>query len=104
MAELRSSLPKATRRMGANPHANGGLLLRRLAMPDFRDYAVTLPKPGTESAEATRVLGNIAARCDEAEPEASTISASSGRMKLLRTGWMLCMKSRTRFGWSNSRH
>ena len=43
--------------MGANPHANGGLLLRDLRMPDFRAYAVSVPKPGTVFAEATRVMG-----------------------------------------------
>jgi xylulose-5-phosphate/fructose-6-phosphate phosphoketolase len=45
--------------MGANPHANGGLLLRDLAIPDFRDYAVSVTKPGTESVESTRVLGQL---------------------------------------------
>ena len=59
--------PKGTRRMGANPHANGGLLLRDLHLPDFRSYAVNVPKPGTEIAEATRVLGRHAARRAEAE-------------------------------------
>lgn len=54
MAEL---TPKGTRRMGANPHANGGLLLKDLKMPDFRDYAVVVPKPGTVFAESTRVMG-----------------------------------------------
>ena len=44
--ELAELAPKGTRRMGANPHANGGLLLKDLAMPDFRDYAVNVPKPG----------------------------------------------------------
>ena len=43
--------------MGANPHANGGLLLKDLRLPDFRDYAVTVPNPGGVQAEATRVLG-----------------------------------------------
>jgi xylulose-5-phosphate/fructose-6-phosphate phosphoketolase len=57
--ELAELAPKGDRRMGANPHANGGLLLRDLAMPDFRDYAVAVPKPGTESAEATRILGAL---------------------------------------------
>ncbi len=57
--ELAELAPKGDRRMGANPHANGGLLLRDLAMPDFRDYAVAVPKPGTELAEATRVLGKM---------------------------------------------
>ncbi|HSN40188.1 MAG TPA: phosphoketolase family protein, partial [Burkholderiales bacterium] len=44
-------------RMGANPHANGGVLLRDLSLPDFRDYAVTVPSPGAVTAEATRVMG-----------------------------------------------
>ena len=43
--------------MSANPHANGGLLLRDLAMPDFRDYAVPVERPAAEFSEATRVLG-----------------------------------------------
>ena len=51
--------PAGTRRMGANPHANGGLLLKDLKMPDFRDYAVDVPKPGTMLGEATRVLGDF---------------------------------------------
>ncbi|HEY7505783.1 MAG TPA: phosphoketolase family protein [Gemmatimonadales bacterium] len=51
--------PEGDRRMGANPHANGGLLLQDLALPDFRDYAVAVPKPGTVIAEATRVLGEF---------------------------------------------
>jgi len=56
LAEL---APRGTRRMGANPHANGGLLLQDLKMPDFRDYAVDVPKPGAVFAEATRVLGAL---------------------------------------------
>jgi len=59
VAELAELAPKGDRRMGANPHANGGLLLRDLVMPDFRNYAVDVPKPGTENAEATRVLGGF---------------------------------------------
>jgi xylulose-5-phosphate/fructose-6-phosphate phosphoketolase len=54
LAEL---APKGERRMGANPHANGGILLKDLKMPDFRDYAVKVPKPGQVTAEATRVMG-----------------------------------------------
>jgi xylulose-5-phosphate/fructose-6-phosphate phosphoketolase len=57
--ELAALAPKGDRRMGANPHANGGRLLRDLVMPDFREYAVKAPKPGTENAEATRVLGGF---------------------------------------------
>jgi len=57
--ELTELAPSGERRMGANPHANGGLLLKDLVMPDFREYAVRVTKPGTEMAEATRVLGNL---------------------------------------------
>jgi xylulose-5-phosphate/fructose-6-phosphate phosphoketolase len=57
--ELAEMAPKGTRRMGANPHANGGLLLRDLGLPDFRSYAVDVPQPGKEVSEATRVLGNV---------------------------------------------
>jgi xylulose-5-phosphate/fructose-6-phosphate phosphoketolase len=57
--ELKELAPKGIRRMGANPHANGGLLLKDLRMPDFRDYAVDVPEPGATSSEATRVLGTF---------------------------------------------
>ncbi|MET0235392.1 MAG: phosphoketolase family protein [Kibdelosporangium sp.] len=56
---LRALAPHGTRRMSANPHANGGLLLRDLAMPDFRDHAVPVTRPAVESSEATRVLGGF---------------------------------------------
>ena len=59
ISELAELAPKGERRMGANPHANGGLLLRDLDMPDFRNYAVGVSKPGTGNAEATRVLGGF---------------------------------------------
>jgi xylulose-5-phosphate/fructose-6-phosphate phosphoketolase len=55
--ELAELAPKGERRMGANPHANGGILLRDLRMPDFRDYAVAVPQPGTVVTEATRIMG-----------------------------------------------
>ena len=55
--ELAELAPKGDRRMGANPHANGGLLLKDLIMPDFSDYAIQVPKPGTVTAEATRITG-----------------------------------------------
>jgi len=55
--EITELPPRGDRRMSANPHANGGELLRDLRLPDFRDYAVPVPKPGTTSNEATRVLG-----------------------------------------------
>jgi xylulose-5-phosphate/fructose-6-phosphate phosphoketolase len=49
--------PEGEQRMSANPHANGGLLLRELELPDFRAYAVEVPEPGKVSTEATRLLG-----------------------------------------------
>jgi xylulose-5-phosphate/fructose-6-phosphate phosphoketolase len=55
--EIAALAPEGDRRMGANPHANGGELLRDLRLPDFRDYAVEVPEPGTVRGEATRVLG-----------------------------------------------
>ena len=55
--ELVATAPIGERRMSASPHANGGLLLRDLALPDFRRYALEVDKPGTELAESTRVLG-----------------------------------------------
>ena len=57
VAELAELAPKGNRRMGANPHANGGLLLRDLELPDFRAYAVQIDAPGNVLAEATRVTG-----------------------------------------------
>ena len=57
MPELAELAPKGERRMGANPHANGGLLLRDLCLPDFRDYAIDVKTPGAVDAEDTRVLG-----------------------------------------------
>ena len=57
--ELAALAPRGARRMGANPHANGGTLLRELRLPDFRDYAVEVDHPGQVDAEATRVLGGF---------------------------------------------
>jgi xylulose-5-phosphate/fructose-6-phosphate phosphoketolase len=57
--ELAALAPDGERRMSANPHANGGLLLRDLELPDFRDYAVEVASPGTSTSEATRVLGSF---------------------------------------------
>ena len=66
--ELADLPPKRYRRMSANPHANGGLLLRDLALPDFRDYAVAVPSPGATSNEATRVLGGFIRDVIKANP------------------------------------
>jgi len=59
LPELAELAPSGVRRMGASPHANGGLLLRDLRLPDFRQYAVEVPAPGAIDAEDTRVLGGF---------------------------------------------
>ncbi len=68
-AELAALAPRGERRMGANPHANGGLLLRELELPDFRRYAVEVPTPATTSSEATRVLGRWLRDVIKANPD-----------------------------------
>jgi xylulose-5-phosphate/fructose-6-phosphate phosphoketolase len=55
--EIAALAPRGERRMSANPHANGGILLKDLSLPDFRSYAVTVTRPATTTSEATRVLG-----------------------------------------------
>ncbi len=57
--DIKALAPDGPRRMGANPHANGGLLLRDLKMPDFRDYAVDVRSPGASEARATEVMGKL---------------------------------------------
>ena len=58
-AELAELAPRGTRRMGANPHANGGALLQVLSLPNFRDYAVNVAQPGAIDAESTRFQGQF---------------------------------------------
>ena len=72
--QLRALAPQGHRRMSASPHANGGLLLRDLVMPDFRRYAVPVDRPATESSEATRVLGAFLR---------DIIAANPGRFRLM---------------------
>jgi xylulose-5-phosphate/fructose-6-phosphate phosphoketolase len=59
LAEFAELAPTGERRMGANPHANGGLLLKDLEMPDFRDFAIEITKPGTVQEESTRIMGRF---------------------------------------------
>ena len=59
MPELAELAPQGDRRMGANPHANGGVLLRDLQMPDFRDHAVSVPSPGAVDGQDTLILGHF---------------------------------------------
>jgi len=70
MPELAELAPRGERRMGANPHANGGLLLKELKMPDFRDYAVKVSKPGVVTAEGTRIQGQFIRDVLQANAEA----------------------------------
>ncbi len=59
LPEVAALAPEGDRRMGANPHANGGLLLEDLVMPDFREYAIDVPAPGVVEAESTRIQGRL---------------------------------------------
>ena len=72
-AELAALAPEGERRMGANPHANGGLLLRALELPDFRKYAVEVSQPGTGATEATRVLGGFLREVIKRNPDSFRI-------------------------------
>ena len=67
--ELRALAPSGDRRMSATPHANGGLLLRDLRLPDFRDYGVAVEHPGSTFSEATRVLGTFLRDVIRANPD-----------------------------------
>jgi xylulose-5-phosphate/fructose-6-phosphate phosphoketolase len=68
--DLAALAPKGDRRMSANPHANGGLLLKDLVMPDFHAYRVDVTRPGTVTAEATRVLGQFLRDVTKMNPSA----------------------------------
>jgi len=67
--ELAALAPVGDRRMGANPHANGGVLLRDLELPDFREFAVEAPRPGESSSEAMRVLGSFLREVIRSNPD-----------------------------------
>jgi xylulose-5-phosphate/fructose-6-phosphate phosphoketolase len=69
VSELAELPPRGRRRMSANPHANGGELMQDLVCPDFREYAVDVPKPGTTFSEPTRVLGGLLRDIVAANPE-----------------------------------
>ncbi len=68
-SELRALAPQGQRRMSANPHANGGMLLRDLDLPDFAGYAVGVDTPATKTAEATKVLGTFLRDVIERNPD-----------------------------------
>ncbi|HLZ10083.1 MAG TPA: phosphoketolase family protein, partial [Chloroflexota bacterium] len=73
--EIAALAPEGQRRMGANPHANGGLLLKDLRLPDFRQYAVDVPRPGATLAEATRELGEFLRDVIQQNPQTFRIVA-----------------------------
>jgi xylulose-5-phosphate/fructose-6-phosphate phosphoketolase len=73
IAELAALPPRGNRRMSANPHANGGELLKDLRLPDFRDYGVPVTRPGTTTGEATRVLGEYLRDVIKANPNSFRI-------------------------------
>ena len=82
--ELAELAPKGERRMSANPHANGGLLLRDLRLPDFREYAVEVTAARRARRRGHARHGQVSARCDEAEHGAAKTSACSARRKQLQ--------------------
>ena len=94
--ELAALAPTGHRRMGSNPHANGGELLQPLSMPHFRDYAVAVPTPGSVKAEATRVLGTflrdvMKLNLEQAElsalrPGRDRVEPAGSRLRSLRQG------------------
>ena len=95
--EILGFVPPGERRMGSNPHANGGLLLRDLTLPDFREYAVTVDRPGATMSEPTRVLGTCSATWPGSTRRRRT-SGWSGRTRRSRTGWTRSSRSRARPG------
>ena len=82
--ELAELAPKGERRMGANPHANGGILLRDLRMPDFRDYAADVPSPGVRRHRRHARARALSARRDEAEPGAAQLPGLRPRRDALQ--------------------
>ena len=79
MQELAGLAPHSYRRMGENPHANGGLLLRDLDLPDFRAYAVEVGRPGGGTTEGTRPLGRWLRDVIRGNPATSGCSARTRR-------------------------
>ena len=92
--ELAELAPTGTQRMGANPHANGGLLLRDLDLPDFREYAVEVPGPGAAMAESTRVQGKFLRDVMKGNLDGRT-SGCSARTRTTRTAGRTCSTRRT---------
>ena len=101
--ELQALAPRSKRRMGANPHANGGLLKRELKLPDFYDYAVKVPRPGSITAEATRVMGQFLRDVMRLNADACNFWLM-GPTRRRPTAWMRYSTSPNGSGWSASNH
>ena len=89
--DLAALAPRGERRMGANPHANGGVVLRDLHLPDFRDYALDVEHPGATTGEATRALGRFLRDVLAANAGGAT-SGCSARTRPPPTAWTRCSK------------
>ena len=93
--------PTGDRRMGANPHANGGLLLKDLAMAEFLSYAVDVPEPGRVTAEATRVLGQFLRDVVKLNPKNFRVmgpdETASNRLCERHCGWQAASPSMVRY-------
>jgi phosphoketolase len=97
LPELAELAPKGDRRMGANPHANGGLLLQDLRMPDFHAHAVTVPSPGAVEGQDTLVLGGFLRDVAKLNQDQRNFR-SLARMKPSRICWVRFLKSPTASG------
>ena len=93
--ELAALAPEGDRRMGANPHANGGRLTVDLDLPDFRDYAIPVDEAGHRAARIDPPARQDDARHVQAEREAEATSGSSAPTRRTRTGWATSSRSRT---------
>ncbi len=91
--ELAELAPTGERRMGANPHANGGMLLRDLRMPDFRDYASDVRRRASKALATRMCSGDSCATSSNSNAERRTF-ASSVRMRRCPTDWKLSLKRR----------
>ena len=95
--ELKALAPVGDRKIGSNPHANGGKLLRDLRMPDFRDYGIDVPAPGAVEAQDMVELGGFV-RDISSSTRTPTTSASSGRMRPCPTVLERCLRRQTATG------
>ena len=99
--DLQALAPVGARRMGANPHANGGTLKRKLELPDYRAHAVEVSAAGARMSEATRVMGSFLRDVIRLNAEARTFRLM-GPTRPAQIGWMTYSRRPTGSGWSRS--